>query len=932
MNSRLPIFHCASTLKGHTKPLNVLKISPDGRFLLSGADDGQVKIWKLYSDGAGQVPMQSLPSQGFGAIYAAAWASGGEAKTTIIVVGMSSGRIFAYVWDSIESMYKLSDYQDAHSKRVDNLAFDPTFRYLATAGNGEVIIWKLSTKGTLEKTQLALPPVNSADISRIFFYNRGSTLIFLHSVARHIKFIPGVRSGMHNSQAECSSYASVGSDKHLFVTNLFDGVDVYSLPPRVPVKHYTHPILQNRPLQVSPISGSMVAIGSEDGHVVIWNWRMNEKTEITHASCGVPVQVVDAYEHQTGFLIASGSSEYGTEAIIKLWTSLPDKRSTDRRAHCAVHGDPTGPISLSIPQLIILLVFCLYGHSIVSYLGTLTNPWVDYIIRAFNYVNKFLDIEAEVSSEDEVEDEEDNDSFIEDDDDRSGEQVQIRESPTRIQLREQEEAEDRAFWASFLSRAKERDLSWRNPSRDTSGEEEAEQIWSITVFPGTEEKTASCIQRRLGDPRCPPLSMTLSYGDPLIPARVFFKATSTLSKAQKMFLHSIAKFKNDSIRQVDAVEFHNLVGHVTNTRSERKFAWVRVRHGVYKGDIGLIYSIKITRSDVLQKALTSISIQNLKVGDSVKVKPIVPAYLAFHSADFVMQDMTVEPLSVEEARSDHMMRATMWFDPYKHLVGRHVVVTAKGHYKGYIGIVKEICHDGMAWVELSAVAGRQRIPLETLREITESYSTELKLGQVAANAPLSELQRGSPIGALVPPPPPEPTPATPGFKTPQWRPEDQEDSASSSSPTWNPSIPDPFGVPHWLGYCHLWTSRERWPLPKRIVLRTLGLSAFPELKQYEDKACYFVSGHEHSSDHNIMVQMQDWNQTIVRLPIHRVTPVHPSVKFQYVLAFEGEHEGEMFKIISMENDVASLSPSWSKKAVPPAKRISINKLSLVHIQ
>ena len=49
--------------------------------------------------------MQSFPSQGFGAVYAATWASGGEAggsKTTIIVVGTSSGRIFVYVWDSVE--------------------------------------------------------------------------------------------------------------------------------------------------------------------------------------------------------------------------------------------------------------------------------------------------------------------------------------------------------------------------------------------------------------------------------------------------------------------------------------------------------------------------------------------------------------------------------------------------------------------------------------------------------------------------------------------------------------------------------------------------------------------------------------------------------------------------------------------------------------
>ncbi|RXW18042.1 hypothetical protein EST38_g7819 [Candolleomyces aberdarensis] len=391
MNSRLPIFRCASTLKGHTKPLNVLKISPDGCFLLSGADDGEVKIWRLYSNGAGQTPMQSLPSQGFGAVYAATWAPGGEAggsKTNIIVVGTSSGRIFIYLWDSVESKYRLSDYKDAHSKRIDDLAFDSTFRYLATAGNGEVIIWKLSAKGILEKTQLASPPVKSADISRIFFYDRGSTLIICYR-ENHCCTAYQVHPWSPKWNVQLPSqigYASVGSDKHLVVTNLFDGVDVYSLPPRVPVEHYTHPILQNRPLQVSPISGSMVVIGSEDGHVVIWNWHTKEKAEITHAN----LQVVDAYEHQTGLLIASGSSEYGMEPIIKLWTSLPDKKSTDCRAHRADHDNPTAPISLSVPQLIILLVFCLYGHSIINYLGTLTNPFINYILQAFNYIREAL--------------------------------------------------------------------------------------------------------------------------------------------------------------------------------------------------------------------------------------------------------------------------------------------------------------------------------------------------------------------------------------------------------------------------------------------------------------------------------------------------------------------------------------------------------------
>ncbi|KAJ2912511.1 hypothetical protein MD484_g7908, partial [Candolleomyces efflorescens] len=722
-------------------------------------------------------------------------------------------------------------------------------------------------------------------------------------------------------------------------------------------------------------------------------------------------------------------------------------------------------------------------------------------------MNQFLDIEAEASSEDEVEDDEEDDSFVEDDDDHNQHQDQ-RVAPFRKQLREEEEEEeDRIFWVSFLNRIRERGQSWRNQMQNTL-DGEAEQIWSITVLPGTEQKFARCIRRRLKDPRCPSLNILSPHGDPLIPARVFFKATSILSEAQKTFLHSVAKFKDDSIRQVNSVEFHTLLGHVANTRSGRKFAWVRVQKGTYKGDIGLVYRLRkggesglrydvvvVPRTligptektvpvqdsskrkklasrpprspcseeefqrhigknieylngllcfknrqeswlswdtavpsqqdlqyfsrlpnlpqKVLQQALTSISARNLEVGDTVMVihgdcrgqsgvvrsidgdttdiflfdhnlnrlfslnevrkhfrvgdcvqviegqekgfkgwivqvneedheihvldhytmtmKPIALEFLAFHSADFVMKDMTViEPLSVEEARDEKMMKATMRFDPYKYLVGKNVVVAEKGYYKGYVGIVKEICHDGTAWVELSAVARRQRIPLTTLREITEAYSSELEIGLVAGKVPLSEF--GPSTKAPVPVPAPPPPPTALGFETPRWNPEDHDGPASSTSPTWNPSLPDPFGVPHWLGsIAKIWMDDDRYPSPKRICLRLLGLNAFPELKQYEDKQCFFESGHLDRRDETIAVQMKSGPE-IVRLPIDRVTHVHPSVKGQYVLAFEGEHEGKTFKVIAMEGEVASLSPSWMKKALPPAKRISIKKLSLVVLQ
>ena len=140
-------------------------------------------------------------------------------------------------------------------------------------------------------------------------------------------------------------------------------------------------------------------------------------------------------------------------------------------------------------------------------------------------------------------------------------------------------------------------------------------------------------------------------------------------------------------------------------------------------------------------------------------------------------------------------------------------------------------------------------------------------------------------------------------------------------------------MPRWLGgLAQLWISRDRYPSTKRIALHVLGLNAFPELKKYQDQECFFESGHLNSRDETIAVQMKSGDRNIVRLPIDRLAPIHPTNKGLYVLAFEGEHEGSTFRVISMENDVASLSPSWIKKALPPAKRTSIKKLSLVVLQ
>lgn len=39
--------NCVGTLKGHTKPINSVAISPDGNLLLSGSEDNTARLWEL---------------------------------------------------------------------------------------------------------------------------------------------------------------------------------------------------------------------------------------------------------------------------------------------------------------------------------------------------------------------------------------------------------------------------------------------------------------------------------------------------------------------------------------------------------------------------------------------------------------------------------------------------------------------------------------------------------------------------------------------------------------------------------------------------------------------------------------------------------------------------------------------------------------------
>lgn len=346
----------------------------------SPGEDGQVNIWDLES--ADTTPLFTAHHSTFGAVFAATWAVAPEDSSEgIFVIGTTSGRIFVYAWNSTQvcintnladihgilnvsalaqDCYKLSDYQDAHDSTIDDLAFDPVHRMLASSGNGEVHIRTLTTEGepvfiivtgnlaksspgVLQKPSRSIPRVlfktidqvlRVAAVSRVFFTDRGKTFVVLYrenhlgfafaapilfrrllikTVESRIRSTHGKRSGTRFCLPECmysfpsrnygdknsKSYSGLGtlsSDNYIVVTNLNNGVDVYNVPPRVPIASVSHPMVQNFPVQVSSLDKGLVVVGSEDGFVTLWNWRTDEKKRFSHNGCmSTPFERIEVY-------------------------------------------------------------------------------------------------------------------------------------------------------------------------------------------------------------------------------------------------------------------------------------------------------------------------------------------------------------------------------------------------------------------------------------------------------------------------------------------------------------------------------------------------------------------------------------------------------------------------------------------------------------
>jgi hypothetical protein len=72
-----------------------------------------------------------------------------------------------------------------------------------------------------------------------------------------------------------SGHMALSSDQRsLVVSNLVNGVDTYTVPPRQPIRSFSHVIRENKPLHVSSaLQGALTIAGSDDGCIRLFEQR-----------------------------------------------------------------------------------------------------------------------------------------------------------------------------------------------------------------------------------------------------------------------------------------------------------------------------------------------------------------------------------------------------------------------------------------------------------------------------------------------------------------------------------------------------------------------------------------------------------------------------------------------------------------------------------
>ncbi|KZP07475.1 WD40 repeat-like protein [Athelia psychrophila] len=161
-------FNLSYTFEGLSEGINALAISPDGDNLLSGCNDGQLVVWNLLTGER----IQDIDCAFNGQISCSVWV---DTKETF-VFGCADGSIHLYKWSEVKGCFAYVVQEKMHGDAVQNIAYDPHHKRLATISKSSLQVWNI-TDGKNLKPLLSHPLLSDYQGRTVHFCDDGASLI-----------------------------------------------------------------------------------------------------------------------------------------------------------------------------------------------------------------------------------------------------------------------------------------------------------------------------------------------------------------------------------------------------------------------------------------------------------------------------------------------------------------------------------------------------------------------------------------------------------------------------------------------------------------------------------------------------------------------------------------------------------------------------------